>query len=261
MKTKLFNCDAALWIGPNDHPEMQPLWRICQESCDTVAFRSSIQAAIDSPPRRPVTHVLIAQTNRHDLSTKTLDPDNGSAQRFRMIYREAKMLLIRGSLVAPLVGLPSTDANINKHWTESISHLEAEHYLPAWFDEQQPILSLVDPLTIVASNLEDADSLMTSITLMAQKQDRSPPWMAWSRELSQSRSRGTGTILWDDSVATPTTPEAWCQRINQSPSSRHLWATGMANRDQRQTAIESGIAHVIEKPARLESLLSVLTSK
>lgn len=253
-----FVCDAALWIGPTDHAEVQSLWQICQQRCDTIAVRSSLRAAIDSPPSRPVSRVIIAQTNRHQLATNALSRDSDSIRQLRTIYSDAKRLVIRGSLVAPMVQLPSTHFNTNEAWIESISHLEGDRFLPHWLGDQPFVESTPAPLTIIASSLDDADALMSSIAMIARKHKGSPPWMTWAHRLSPSRVCGTGTILWDDSAAPPATSEVWRQRIGQAPSSRHIWATGIANRTERQTAVDSGVECVVEKPGRLECLLSAL---
>ena len=253
-----FACDAALWIGPTNHSEMRPLWQICRDQCDTVAVRPSVHAAIQTPPSRPVSRVIIAQTNRHESATKALDHDSDLIDKLHTVFSTAKRLVIRGSLVAPMVQLPSTDANTNANWIESISHFEGERFLNHWLRDQPLARSASGPLTIVASTLDDADALMTSIAMITRRQNIAPPWMNWTRKLSQNRICGAGTILWDDSATPPATSNVWSQRIAKAPLSQHLWATGIANRIERQTAVDSGVACVIEKPGRIECLLSVL---
>jgi hypothetical protein len=271
MKTKVFDnadhelnlsdafaCDSALWIGSTDHVEMKPFWRICQGLCDTIAVRSGLQAAIQTPTRHPVRRVLITQPNRHHESAFTHDRVPERIMRLRTQYPDAKILVLRGSMVAPTVQLPAVDPIAINGWVESVSYREAESFLPYWLADE-PSLGLPSrPLIVVAATSETADAIISSIALVAKKQKVEVPWMTWRPTLASYQTTGIGNVLWDDSAAPPASSEIWRRRIQTAPSSRHVWATGTANHDERDTAVENGIAAIVEKPGRWECLLSAV---
>jgi len=165
-------CDPLLWIGETDHPAMREIWQICQSQCETMAVRSSIGEATTSPLRRPPTHVLIAQTNRHEAGSFAIHapemPTGGSVSDLIAALPDSEILVVRGPLVAPTVQLPPTGAQhhgrsalraetvlstnppttIAKHfvatnaapnpWVDSISAAEAIAYLPDWLARLTP---------------------------------------------------------------------------------------------------------------------------
>ncbi|MCM2371288.1 hypothetical protein [Aporhodopirellula aestuarii] len=149
-----FGCDRLLWVGDNEHRQMRPAWRICQKHCDTIAVRYGIDEALESPPRQMPTHVIVAQTNRHERTRLAID--GVGYARFRSLYPEAEVLVVRGPLVASTVRLPESPsplASLTKPriaaspadarscetpiWVDSVSSDEAPTFLPHWLTSQK----------------------------------------------------------------------------------------------------------------------------
>lgn len=258
-KNRFDRDDAVLWVGSTDHRETKQVFQWCQKHVDMIAIRQSIQDAIDSPPRCAVGQVLVAQTNRYDVATLPSSAD--AIAQLRRQTPHARLLVIRGPLVAPTVAMPATDSSASSQWIESISGREAIAYLEACRHRRNRSTHQVDlgttPIVIIASHYAIAGAYIDAISMMDASR---PRWATWQRKLSPQTSRGVATILWDDSVATPTTGEQWKRRLSTAPQSRHLWATGIATTAQCQLAKENGIAAIIEKPGRLDCLLEAIRS-
>ncbi|MBB3206247.1 hypothetical protein FHS27_002056 [Rhodopirellula rubra] len=283
-----YRCDTLLWIGDSEHPEMRAVWQVCQQSCDVIAIRRSIDDAIGSPPRHSPTHVIVAQTNRHEVAGFVIDGERSVSLRSK--FAEADVLVVRGSLVAPTVRLPNGGGVPNNTacsghpgslneppmpvWVNSVSVLEAVNYLPHWFDDSTAVDAvgseersgvysgssdvIVRPVVVVASQYTDAECYLDSLQGLWRCGAHSAPLVQWQRELTRRSSAGFATVLWDDSAAPPTTGDQWVQRCGRAPHARHIWMTGMANRDQRRVARENGIDAVVEKPGRLECLIAAV---
>ena len=253
---------SVLWIGTTDHPETAPIFRWCQGHVDMIAVRPSLQNAIDSPPRAPIDQVLIARTNRCDVATSPTSDDRIAGLRRQ--HSAAAFLLLRGSLVAPTVALPPTDSSavnswVADAWIESISTNEAIAYLDSRRRVRVPPARPTDqtatPIVVVASHYGIAEAYMDAISAIEPSASR---WITWQRRYRSSMVRGAATVLWDDSVATPTTGEQWRRRLAGAHHLRHLWATGIASTGQRQVAQQNGIAGIIEKPGCLDCLIDAL---
>lgn len=245
---------AILWIGETDHAETQTLWRWCQDHCDCIAIRSSLEAAIASPPRSQIDCVLIVRTRRHDGATVPSNDDD--IAHLRRQHPQAKLLLVRGSMVAPSVVLPPSDPMAPSRWIESISCQEVTEYLSATLETSSDQFSCSKPIVIVASQYTLAEVYIDALQMMSST-DR---WITWQRELSANQSRGNATILWDDSAAPPVSQTQWQRRLSVAPQAKHLWATGIATPEQCQTARRGGVAAIIEKPGRLDCLLQAINS-
>lgn len=264
-----------LWIGDNEHFQMHAAWRVCRTHCDSISFRDCLDDAVESPPKREPTHVIVAQSNRHDRKNRAIDAPVLS--QLRTIYRRASLLILRSPLVAPTVRLPPLNSALNPNhndidWAESISSQTAIDFLPHWLITNQqhdsdpasrslPTFSRsLQPVVIVASRYSVAEPLIDSLSVLCTANGGGSVLIQWQRELTARSACGFATVLWDESAAPPTTAENWRVRRAQADSARHVWMTAMSNWQQRQLASENGIDTVLEKPGRLESLLATLAS-
>lgn len=270
----LYPCDALLWIGDTEHLAVSSAWRTCRQSCDSIAIRPSLRAALTDPPRHTITHLIIAQTNRHERDCWAIDGPDLAA--LRECFADAKTLVLRGPLVAPTVRLPaSADSDrsmASLAWVDSVATTQAAAYLPQWFlgpqwfSGPQRFLGAAQsdsdlrlrPVVIVASRYEYAESLVESLSLLFPVQGVEEPLVQWQREFTQRSGKGFATILWDDSVAHPDSTHQWQRRCSLAPHSRHVWMTSMATPRQHASARDQGVYEVFEKPGRLESLVESL---
>ncbi len=276
-------CDAALWIGETRHAELDPLWRACQESCDTIAVRASIAAAIAQPPRVEVSHVIVAQTNRHDARCQVIDtwiPGRDSNEhpvgRLTTVFPNAKLRVVHGALVSPSVLLPASSglggSRRQSSWIEAISAAEAVADLPNWLgsataevDNNEDAGGQGKPgvpatLIVVAANYCTAESTFDVIAAQARQAGLTVPAMIWSRTLVANPYRESATILWDDTIACAASVAQWRSRTAVAPGCHHVWMTGDATATQREAAIEGGVRAVVRKPGRLNALLEKLAA-
>lgn len=279
----LFACDTLLWIGDTEHPSVVPAWRACQRLCDAISVRRSISDAVNSPSCQSFSHILIAQTNRHERGTCAIDGPDLAALRDQ--YANMKMLVLRGSLVAPTVRLPvaagSMPGTQAQAWVDSVALSEAVTYLKHWFRaasiqhqlrvvssssdrrsgpatmsavQATPSLESLLPVVIVAARFELAESLIDSLPLLFPGKDSREPLVQWQRDLTPRSGRGFATVIWDESVATPETARSWRHRCGLASHARHVWMTGMATPQERELAREQGVYEVLDKPGRIECL-------
>ncbi|EMI58088.1 hypothetical protein RSSM_00475 [Rhodopirellula sallentina SM41] len=253
-------CDTLLWIGDNEHPEMRAAWRVCQQVSDVIAIRGGIAEATERPPRSSPTHVIVAQSNRHDARQIAIDGE--SLPRLRSQFPDADMLVVRGRLVAPTVRLPerSVNRNAGEHWVDSVPSSEAESFLRYWLTGVEcPDESLsLGPIVVVSSVYQDAEPYIETLRSLPCSEEGGHALVQWQRTLTRHSSAGFATVLWDDSVAVPCGAEGWRIRCERAPGARHVWMTGLANESQRQIARENGVDAVVEKPGRLACLVDAL---
>lgn len=255
-------CASLLWIGDTEHPAVAPAWRVCLRSCDAISIRQSIREALTAPPRLCPTHLIIAQTNRHERAGWAVDgPD---LTELRESFADVKTLALRGPLVAPTVRLPLA-ASSPQHaatppWVDSVSTAQAPAYLEHWLGEATAMNRHhgLRPVLIVASRYTFAESLIESLTLLFHAQGVDVPLVQWQRELTQRSAMGFATVLWDESVADPESTDVWQHRCDLAPNSRHVWITGLATPSHRASALAQGVYQVLDKPGRLECLAASL---
>lgn len=259
-ETPPLGCETLLWIGDNEHLEMHAAWRVCQRVSDVIAIHGNIGDAIYRPPRCSPTHVIVAQSNRHVARQVAIDGE--SLPRLRSRFPGAKMLVVRGRLVAPTVRMPerSVSRDAGEHWVDSVSSGEAESYLRYWLtgvERSNESLSL-GPIVVVSSVYQDAEPYIDTLRNLRCLEEGGHALVQWQRTLTRHSSAGFATVLWDDSVAVPCGAEGWRTRCEKAPGARHVWLTGLANESQRQVARENGVDAVVEKPGRLACLVDAL---
>ncbi|TWT64861.1 hypothetical protein [Allorhodopirellula solitaria] len=254
--TPRFACESLLWIGDPGHPDVAPAWRVCQRGCDSISMRQSIAESLAAPPRQPPTHVLVAQTTRHERGMQAIDGPEIAALRSQ--FADATTLVIRGELVAPTVRLPpqsgATAQSGAPPWVESIPLSAAPDYLPHWLAPEAIVARRLLPVVVVAARYAFAESLIDSLAMLCSGLGTDEPLVQWQRDLTPRSARGFATVLWDESTAAPQSTEQWRQRRGIAPQSRHVWVTGMATTQQRSRAVDQGADQVLDKPGRLECL-------
>jgi hypothetical protein len=254
-------CGSLLWIGDSEHHELRRAWQTCQQLADTISIRRSIADAIERPPRQIPTHLIVAQTNRHDRAQAAIDGEQLS--QLQISFPNTRFLVLRGALVSPTVRLPrtsgATPGNPALPWVDSISVFESVTYLTRWLAASSrpcnsfTLTSSQLPLVMVAARYCYAESYLDSLRLLASGDEAREPLVAWQRELTPRSGRGFATVVWDESAAPPAAGDVWQQRCESAPQATHVWISAMATTGQRETAIANGIEHVLNKPSRLFS--------
>ncbi len=248
-----------LWIGDSEHRELRKAWQVCQQLADSISIRRSIEDAIERPPRQIPTHLIVAQTNRHNRAQAAIDGDQLS--QLQACFPNTHLLVLRGALVAPTVRLPpassATPGNSSLPWVDSVCGAESQSYLTRWLAVSgEPIdaFSLTSsrlPLVVVAARYCFAESYLDSLRMLTGGDGTPEPLLVWQRELTPRSGRGFATVVWDESAAPPAAGDVWQQRTESAPQATHVWISAMATTEQREIAIENGIDQVLHKPSRL----------
>ncbi|PHQ35652.1 hypothetical protein [Rhodopirellula bahusiensis] len=238
------------WVGDSSDPLTLQAKALCERNADAVATYRDVASIVASPPRLPLTHVLLAQTDRsHSVEASQI-------RDLRRVAPTAKILRWLGPLVAPSVGLPGQD-----DWIESISWRDSSHALPNWLDgrpdsDDSARSCTTQGLIIVSRSWATADALFDAVESIAAQQNKSMPVMTWRRDGLTRADRFTNAhVVWDDSVWRPSTPKP-CRLPADAANReyRHIWLTGMATPSQIDTALRSGVNVVWNKPTRRESI-------
>ncbi|KLU06947.1 hypothetical protein RISK_000748 [Rhodopirellula islandica] len=248
------------WVGRSSDPLAQHAKALCEQNADAVATCPDVASLIESPPRLPLTHVLLAQTDRsHPIEAEQL-------RELQRVAPNASVVRWLGPLVAPSVGLPGQQG-----WIETISWRDSLQTLPVWLNRSRaehesragshstptrPAQGLV----IVSRSWATADAIFDAMESIAGERDQPVPVMTWRRDrLTRADRLASAHVVWDDSVWRPADPKPFQVPEDLSGRSyRHIWMTGMATPAQIHAARRSGVSAVWNKPTRRESLESLL---
>lgn len=238
--------DTLLWIGTTRHPEFRAAFRFCRDSVGQIAVRANLRAAF----RRPAGHVrrIIFALPDRSLPRAALWAEFLATQS----NASCEVLAIGGSLCdgrgrsgEPWPGGPMLRFS---RW---------EEILPRWLAPcgVQPS-AVVSPrsLLVLCDRFEAAEPWLAA----AQRQGIA---VAWHRHFVPVLHAGYQRVLWDDSVAPPTSAAAWKLRLcaeDGSPrvaSSREdLWLALQPNSEEIRQALAGGITRVFTKPVAIESI-------
>lgn len=236
------------WVGESSDPLAFQTKTLCEQNADAVATYPSVASMLASPPRLPLSHVLLAQTDRsHCVGADQI-------RDLERIAPSAKVLRWLGPLVAPSVGLPGQNG-----WIESIGWRDSSQTLPCWLGGvggQVGSSESTQGLIIVSRSWATADALFAAVDSIARELDRSVPVMTWRRDgLTRADRFASAHVVWDDSVWR-SSEESPCKLSAdvEGHNYRHIWMTGMATSSQVDGARRSGVCAVWNKPTRRESI-------
>lgn len=236
------------WVGESSDPLALHAKAVCEQNADAVATYSSVASLLASPPRLPLSHVLLAQSDRSHFI------DAGQIHDLKSVAPNAKVLRWLGPLVAPSVGLPGQEG-----WVESIGWRDSSQTLPLWLGGMDRSADLAEPtqgLIVVSQSWATADALFETIEAIAGELDQPVPVMTWRRDGLTRADRFTSAhVVWDDSVwrCSDAKPCKLASAV-EGRRYRHIWMTGMASPSQIDDAYRSGVGAVWNKPTRRESI-------
>ncbi|WDQ19273.1 hypothetical protein [Rhodopirellula sp. P2] len=248
------------WVGSSSDPLAQRTKALCEQNADAVATCPDVASLVEAPPRLPLTHVLLAQTDRsHPIEADQL-------LELKRVAPNASVVRWLGPLVAPSVGLPGQQG-----WIETISWRDSLQTLPVWLNRSRASRAVqtasnsavtrpTQGLVIVSRSWATADAIFDALELIAGEHDQPVPVMTWRRDrLTRADRLASAHVVWDDSVWRPADPKPFQVPDDLSGRSyRHIWMTGMATPAQIQAAQRCGVSAVWNKPIRRESLESLL---
>ncbi len=236
------------WVGDSSNSLALHAKALCEQNADAVATYSSVACMLASPPRLPLSHVLLAQTDRSHF----IGSDH--VRELKRVAPNAKVLRWLGPLVAPSVGLPGQEG-----WVESIGWRDSLETLPLWLggvDRSADASNLTQGLIIVSQSWAIADALFGTVEAIAGELSQPVPVMTWRRDgLTRADRFSSAHVVWDDSVWR-CSDEKPCELASavEGRQYRHIWMTGMASPTQIENAYRSGVNAVWNKPTRRESI-------
>ncbi len=254
---------TLLWIGPTAHDEFADAYRYCRNHVAQIAVRKSLREALLRPAGY-VRRVIFARPTRQT-------PRRAVWDRFIARYDQASSLALCSSLC-------DGEARTGTPWPAdgSIRFSRWGECLPGWLSPcgardkrvQQP-----SSLLVISDRFEMAEPYLqwaSGIQLTAH----------WQRRFIPALHGGFDTVLWDDSAACPADARTWQLRLGErsdppaalspkgaaalgpsssadKPQPRHLWIALHPSIDAIHQAHGGGIASVLTKPVRIDSIFSI----
>lgn len=256
---------TLLWIGDPSIPELRDAYQYCVRHAPQIALRpNAIEAA-----RRPageVRWVVVARASR-------LEDHRELFQSLERQYSHAEWIDLLGPLCEGLRA-SSIEATTRVAWHRW------DQVIPGWLGSDPG----AEPDSLAASrSLHGAKSLAVLTSSYAAAQTyldlaaSAGVAAVWCNAGNTNRVRNLEAVWWDESVAPPSSAEQWRERVTQFGGTqfagtqlggtqlggtqclpRHAWITHSTRLDHREAAREGGVAIVISKLCRIDSLLSML---
>ncbi len=230
---------TLVWVGNHSHPEFTDAFRFCCRHTAQMAIRRSPRELIERPAGM-VKRILFARLDRRPLP---LTMQSGIRDR----YADAQWLALNSTLCdgEPRTGSPwpnSRQARFSR-WHEVLPNwLEPCGNSPPVEQSAGATLVICDRYELAEPYLEFAASLDCPVV--------------WQRGFNAATCRQFSHVIWDDSVATPTTPEVWRQRLGTAANVKHSWLAIQPQVTEIAAAVAGGVGQVLTKPVSLPSLLA-----
>lgn len=233
---------TLVWIGYPLQREFIDAFRFCREHAAQVAIRRSLRELVDRPAGS-VQRIIIARSDRRPLPTRLLAALAGR-------YGDAQWLALTSAIC-------DGETRSDEPWPVPLRRLRFSRWserLPEWFGpcgNTAPSATQRGTLVVICDRYEMAEPYLE----IAASQGRTS---LWKRQLNRSSTRHVGSVLWDDSVATPTTTEQWRWRLDgsQRASVQHIWLVTQPHAAEIRAAIAGGISKVLTKPVAIDALFA-----
>lgn len=238
------NLKTLLWIGDRHSPALQAAYRYCESNVSQLAYRSSIDEAIERPAG-DVSRIVLAQLSRQ--------PIGGQAwHRLVLRHESAATLRLLGPLCGSERGVQQPAGASRCHWHQW------SHVLPNWLNvQQQTTPTKVASVLVIADAADAADPLLDVAEQLGVA-------AVWWREPLRQRGRGFETVWWDDSAAVATDTASWIERREQSGAIRsncqHVWLVNGPTEHACNQAQAGGVSTILAKPFLIDGLIASLNA-
>ncbi|TWT49415.1 hypothetical protein Pla22_46110 [Rubripirellula amarantea] len=226
---------TLLWIGDRKLAEFENAFRVCEAHVSQIAFRGSLQEAVE---RRAsgVGTIVVASSDRSPLA---LDSLAVLGQR----HPDATRFHLRGPLCE----------GMTRGYQSFFGHNRFD-----WLDGEEELISQFSPdsletpsrtIAVVAANYSAAEPLLDIAEQLSVA-------AVWCREPNAKELRGVDTVWWDDSFAFAASTETWKRRIKLmgKRAEKHVWITNRNHAGHVHQAHQAGVGWVVFKPYRIERL-------
>jgi len=224
-----------------------------------------------------------------DPSRQSVTTDGHDTESVQTAAEPTRWLVVRGPGVSSKPNLPG-----DPHWLESVEWCEVPWMLADWLRPFAPASDVVassdcssGPATavVISDSFSRAEPLLETLPTLPG----GPTTAIWQSWPSPIACNGKVLFVWDDSVARPTDRPGWNQRLQAAEQSlapftpmpsankigtafdvrsggarvnwTHLWLTSAVTPAQWQSATAAGVAAILPKPFRLQSLRNAIASR
>jgi hypothetical protein len=228
---------TLVWVGNHSHPEFIDAFQFCRNHAAQIATRATPRQLLERPAGF-VKRILVARLDRRPVSSSVFA---ALAQR----YRSAEWLALTSSLC-------DGESRTGAPWP-SIAHLRFSRWrerIPGWLDAcgyQQPRIKQDGSVIVLCDRYETAEPYLD----LAAAEGHTA---LWSRHFNSRVTRNLRRVIWDDSVAAPTTAIGWKQRIGDASPLQHTWLVTQPRSHDIQAAISGGVTQVLTKPVLIDAL-------
>ncbi len=250
LKPSTFNDEPGtlVWVGDRLHPEFVEAFRYCHRHAAQIAIRRTPSDLVKRPAGF-VKRILFTRTDRQPIPEV-------EAKAIQTTYGGVPLLALGSSLT-------DGEARTGERWS-GVQHIRFSQWrdvLPIWLEAcgHQPASANVASrsVMIVCDRYETAEPYLDWAASLGQT-------AIWKREPNRCDARNVGTVVWDDSVASPASKVRWRARLRRVSGSketlRHVWLVTQPNADEIRLAISGGVAQVYSKPINLFSVLGTVPS-
>lgn len=251
-------CRTLLWVGPRNSVEFQACYEFAESNSLQIAFRHSLRDALDRPAST-VDRIIITRNHRGDFDWNQVNVLIG-----RCIDAQAMVLL-----GAACEGVRHTErfavaAAAKSEAAARLSIYNAmlwRQQVPQWMQgtTAHPIRLADQKVTVavIAATLPIAEPLLDVAAACGAA-------AIWMRQDDSLRIRNLDRVIWDDSIAAPTTRQGWESRIaavDTAQRASHAWVANAPREHQVDAAESAGIELVLGKPYFISGLTDWIGAK
>lgn len=262
---------TLVWVGDRNLDEFLEAYRFCENRVAQIAVRRDLWDAVRRPASS-VRRVIVTRDSRRPL-------DDDAFRELRRAYPSACFLELMGPLCGDGVAKVAPGQPVHIHWHQ------ANQILPGWL--QAADAAWDGPWARCGpgdgrsergdSRREGGDSVARSVAVVAAVAANAEPLMdvaaaagkvaVWCRHPDSFRLRNVDVVWWDDSATGRMGGDEWHRRMlamrsaKMSDPQRHAWLVTAPNIEHCRTAYDAGVELILTKPARIEPLLAMLTSR
>jgi len=232
---------TLVWVGPTDHPEFVDAFHFCQQNAAQIAVRRDV-AELIARPAGYVKQIIVARQDRSPASVEFMELIAG--------YPDADILGLTAAVCdgeartgAPWAGL--RQIRFCRWAAEIPDRLRRCGFVTPPVRPIRSILFLADRFEIAEPYLDYASSTRIAIT--------------WQRLIASPASREFDLVIWDDSIATPTSAGQWSERIvirDPRVAAKHRWLRLQPQAVEIRSALVGGINDVVSKPCSIADAIA-----
>jgi len=235
---------TLVWVGPTQHPEFCDAFQFCRTNAAQLAVRRDHEQLV-ARPAGFVKRIVFVREDRSPLSVNCF-------QQLADRYRDAEFLALTSSLC-------DGEARTGSPWP-GIKHLRFSRwneFFPHWIEPcgyLQPVTKPAKSVLFLADRLETAEPYLDAASSMGIR-------ISWKRTYVPLTDRNVDLLIWDESIAKPTSIALWRRRLQANDQTslaavcaRHIWLTTSPRASDISDAVRGGITNIFCKPATWYSL-------